>query len=294
MTDELLKALALSGHKTATLAPEAGTERLRRVINKGWSDDELLEAAERTIRAGLLNVRLYIMLGLPSETVEDVDGIIGLAMRMRAVMDRESRPLGRTGTLTLSVTPFIPKPFTPFQWAAMVPRKELEARYVRLRRALGPAGGIRLALEPSRESWWQVILGRGDRSVWRLLLHCLDAGGYKKRAIKRWGRDADEFVHRVYDPTEQLPWDFLKGVVDKQFLQRELVRAMREQITPPCRPGNCRACDACGPGAVSSKAPGTDALDAVKRWLRPLPFKVGGPRPALPGSVSLHEDDVSS
>ena len=114
VSETLIERLAKSGHKTISIAPEAGSERLRNVINKGITEEDILRAADMVFRHGIPNLKLYFIIGLPTETQEDVDAIILLALKVHEVQLKHARPLGRIGRITLSVNSFVPKPFTPF------------------------------------------------------------------------------------------------------------------------------------------------------------------------------------
>lgn len=240
---ELARRLAEGGERTVTLAPEAGTERLRRVLNKDFPDDRVVQAAETAFAEGLENVKLYFLCGLPTEREEDVRGIASLTRRIRdEVLLPWARRRGRMGRMTLSVNPFVPKPWTPFQWDGIATKGELEAARKLLARELRPLGVAVDFLSP-REARLQAVLSRGDRrtadlieAAWR------DHGGSLGRALKGWEEEPGFYAERTAAPEERLPWDFIEQGVEKAWLARERERGLSGKVTPPCAPETCRAC----------------------------------------------------
>ena len=239
----LARRLAASGERTVTLAPEAGTERLRRVVNKDFGDDRIVEAAEAALGEGMQNVKLYFMCGLPTETEEDVLGMARIALRIREEVSLPwARRRGVMGRIVLSVNPFVPKPWTPFQWAGMAERPALEATRKLLERTLRPKG-IDVDFLSPREAYAQALVSRGDRRVAELLeLAHRETGGALAKALRRWPHDADFFVHREAGTDERLPWDVLDQGVTKEHLAREWRRGREGRVTPPCAVETCRAC----------------------------------------------------
>jgi radical SAM superfamily enzyme YgiQ (UPF0313 family) len=240
---ELAARLAAGGERTVTLAPEAGTDRMRRVVNKDFPDDRIVQAAADAIAAGMTNVKLYFMFGLPTETDEDVAGMATIATRIREeVMLPWARRRGRMGRISLSVNPFVPKPWTPFQWSPLAPRAVLEARRRLLERQLRPKGIDVESLSP-REALLQALVSRGDRRCADLLeLAHAGAGGDLRAALRRWPHDPEFFVHREVGEGERLPWDVLDHGVEKAFLRREWRRGLEGKLTLRCAVTTCRAC----------------------------------------------------
>ena len=239
----LARRLAASGERTVTLAPEAGTERLRRVVNKDFGDDRIVEAAEAALAEGMQHVKLYFMCGLPTETAEDVFGMARLALRLREeVMLPWARRRGVMGRIVLSVNPVVPKPWTPFQWAGMAERGALEAARRTLERTLRPKG-IDVDFLSPRTASVQALVSRGDRRVADLLeLAHRETGGDLAKALRRWPHDPAFFVHREAGTDERLPWDFLDPGVTKEHLAREWRRGREGKLTAPCAVETCRAC----------------------------------------------------
>jgi len=243
ITPALAGRMAAGGERSITLAPEAGTPRLRQVINKDFPDDRVVQAAADAMAAGMQHVKLYFMCGLPTETEADLLGMAGLALRIREeVMAPRAKATGRMGRITLSVNPFVPKPWTPFQWLPMEDEGCLKAKRRLLEKLLRPKG-IDVDFLSTREAALQTLLSRGDRRCADLLeLAWRDHGGDLRKALPRWPHDPDFFVHREAAVDEVLPWDLLDHGLEKRFLARELRRGLGAAVTPKCAVDACRAC----------------------------------------------------
>ena len=242
LTQAVVDGLADSGQKTITIAPETGSERLRRVINKGISEEHLQNAATLSARSGIQHMRLYIMIGLPTETDEDIDAIVGLAERTQAHMAE----VGCKGRLTLSINPFIPKPFTPFQWMAMDNQKTVEKKLQYIKKALQKNRRIEVLVESPKEAYIQGVLARGDRRLGAVLAACAADRGSKsfKSEMKAAGLDMDEMNYRERSFDEFLPWSHLDMGMDDGYLEMEWKRSVDEAYTPPCVQG-CKRCGVC-------------------------------------------------
>ncbi len=242
LTQAVVDGLADSGQKTITIAPETGSERLRRVINKGISEEHLQNAATLSAKSGIQHMRLYIMIGLPTETDEDIEAIVGLAERTQAHMAE----VGCKGRLTLSINPFIPKPFTPFQWMAMDNQKTVEKKLQYIKKALQKNRRIEVLVESPKEAYIQGILARGDRRLGAVLAACAADRGSKsfKAEMKAAGLDMDEMNYRERSFNEFLPWSHLDMGMDEGYLEMEWKRSVDEAYTPPCVQG-CKRCGVC-------------------------------------------------
>ena len=242
LTQAVVDGLADSGQKTITIAPETGSERLRRVINKGISEENLRTAAQLSAKSGIQHMRLYIMIGLPTETDEDIDAIIGLAERTQAHMAE----VGCKGRLTLSINPFIPKPFTPFQWMAMDHQKSIEKKLQYIKKSLQKNRRIEVLVESPKEAYIQGVLARGDRRLGKVLAACaLDRGSKSfKSEMKKAGLDMDNCNYRERNFDEYLPWSHLDMGLKDGYLEQEWQRAVDEAYTPPCMEG-CKRCGVC-------------------------------------------------
>lgn len=242
LTQAVVDGLADSGQKTITIAPETGSERLRRVINKGISEENLRTAAQLSAKSGIQHMRLYIMIGLPTETDEDIDAIIGLAERTQAHMAE----VGCKGRLTLSINPFIPKPFTPFQWMAMDHQKSVEKKLQYIKKSLQKNRRIEVLVESPKEAYIQGVLARGDRRLGKVLAACaLDRGSKSfKSEMKKAGLDMDDCNYRERKFEDYLPWSHLDMGLRDGYLEQEWQRAVDEAYTPPCMEG-CKRCGVC-------------------------------------------------
>ena len=242
LTQAVVDGLADSGQKTITIAPETGSERLRRVINKGISEEHLQNAATLSAKSGIQHMRLYIMIGLPTETDEDIEAIVGLAERTQAHMEK----VGCKGRLTLSINPFIPKPFTPFQWMAMDNQKTVEKKLQYIKKALQKNRRIEVLVESPKEAYIQGVLARGDRRLGAVIAACAADRGSKsfKSEMKAAGLDMDDMNYRERSFDEFLPWSHLDMGMQEGYLEMEWQRSLDEAYTPPCAKG-CKRCGVC-------------------------------------------------
>ena len=250
ITPALAQALGGGGNRSVTVAPEAGSERLRRVINKNLTESDVLRAAEWLVGGGVEALKLYVMVGLPTETDADVDAIGDLVQAVRArLLAGNGRP--RVGRILVSINPFVPKPWTPFQWEPMEDLGSLKRKLARVRRRLSGIPAVQVETESPREGYLQTMLSRGDRRVAPVLerLHADPESWWPTLRTLRGGVhdivDPDRFVHRPYAPDELLPWDFIDHAVDKRYLLAERRKAHGEIQTPPCDTHTCHSCGAC-------------------------------------------------
>jgi radical SAM superfamily enzyme YgiQ (UPF0313 family) len=219
--DYLLEALVHAGQKTVTVAPEAGTERLRKVLRKPLSNSVLYETIEHVIRRHIPNLKLYFLVGLPTETEEDLEAIIDVCTQCRQLMLQTGRSLGKMGKMTVSVNPFVPKPFTPLQWCAMDTEAELKRKIRTLKRGLQRLGNIEVIHESPKSAVWQGILARGDRTIGQVLLHTMKWQGDWKKAFRELQRDPGFYAHRTRALNECFPWEHLHVGAAQQQLRNE-------------------------------------------------------------------------
>ena len=212
-------AALMKGHKSVSIAPEAGTERLRAVINKNITEEDILETAGLILSSSIETLRLYFMIGLPTEDWEDITGIIDLVKKIR---DDAAK-----GYITLSISTFVPKPFTPFQWHSMAPVKEVKEKLLRIKKGLAGVRGVRVFHDVPKYAYMQGLFALGNRGVAPLIEriasgdpHSLKDNSYKKML--------DFFVFRQKDLSENLPWDFIDTGVSKEKLWEEYRKAIRE------------------------------------------------------------------
>ncbi len=237
-----LAKLAAGGLKTMTIAPEAGSERLRRAVNKRMTDDDVLNAVRLAADAGILNVKCYFLIGLPGECDEDIDALVSLAKKIRDELVAGSKRHGRAGKITLGVNPFVPKPHTPFQWQPVAPLPELKEKSAKLKKALQGQSNMELKIEGGKNSAVQGLLSVGGRAVTPLILQAFEEGGWTS-ALK--SPAAKSVYARRKEFGEILPWDFIDSRVAKEYLQAEAEKASAEKTTPPCPPEHA-GCKRCG------------------------------------------------
>lgn len=236
-----------------TFAPEAGSQRLRDVINKNITEENIFSAVEQAIELGWEHIKFYFMDGLPGETYEDLDGIGKIASD---IMDLNFKLKGRRGgrfRVTVSVSNFVPKAHTPFQWAAQDRPEEFRAKHDHLAKQLH-IKGVTFNYHETKTSNLEAIFARGDRKVCRLLEHAYHLGckfdGWTEyfkpqlweQAFAETETDLDFYAYRERDYEEILPWDIIDPLISREFLIRENEKAKAAQVTPDCR----RGCAGCG------------------------------------------------
>ncbi len=243
------------GRKTGfTFAPEAGTERLRAAINKALSDDDFLSAVEQVFTRGWQRLKLYFMCGLPTETDDDLRGIVDLTERAAAI---GRRVWGRKFEIAVSVSPFIAKPHTPFQWEALPPRTEVDRRWRLVADALRAQRQVRVRPHSADQAWVEAVLARGDRRVGMAMLRAWRDGARlcaweEHFSIDRWeqafaaeGVDIEAHIHTPRDLEQPLPWDHIDVGLGARFLRRERERTSAGEATADCAFTECVACDVC-------------------------------------------------
>jgi radical SAM superfamily enzyme YgiQ (UPF0313 family) len=233
LTPEILRLLRASGERTVTIAPETGSDRLRRVVNKTVTNDEILEAAEMIFASGMENLKLYFMLGLPTETDDDLVAIRDLTLRLREVMVRYASQRGRIGRIVGSVNPLVPKPGTAYQWLPMEADDAVERKLKRLRTLMAGIDNVYFTMKSERHSFYQALLSLGDRRVAPAIEAAERNGGRWRAAVVEAGVDADFFVFRDRSNDGTLPWDIIDGGLKSGFLRSELDKAFREEWTLP-------------------------------------------------------------
>ncbi len=245
ITIGLLEDLRSSGQRTIAIAPEAGSERLRRVINKHLSEEQIVEAASLISTTYPFNLRLYFLIGLPTETQEDLAAIPALVKKIKHAMIKTSAERGKIGRIRLSVNCFIPKPFTPFQWFPLEETGILREKQRWLKKALVKQGGVQVHFDLPKWAYVQSLLSNGDRRVAPIILEAHRNQGNWKRALLVSKMNPDFFVHRARDLEETLPWDFIDHGLSKRHLAREYSLAVKGQQSEGCRVGNCHRCGIC-------------------------------------------------
>ncbi len=241
-----------------TFAPEAGSQRMRDVINKGVTEEDLIRTVEDAFRAGWHRVKLYFMIGLPFEEYEDLDGIVRLA---NIVLKRGKEIARETGSrqtiqVTVSASSFVPKPFTPFQWGGQDPLEVLKEKQQYIRSRIR-SGNLKFQYHNAETSHMEAVFARGDRRLGKVLHTAFSLGarfdgwdeffdfGLWQRALETHGLTSVQYAQKEFDLEERLPWDHLDPGVRKSYLADELKAAKNTVLTPDCREAGCTVCGIC-------------------------------------------------
>jgi radical SAM superfamily enzyme YgiQ (UPF0313 family) len=233
LTDTIVGLLHRSGERSITIAPETGSDRLRRVINKTVTNEEILAATDIIFANGIENLKLYYMIGLPTETDADLEAIRDLTVQMRDVMMRHARPRGRVGRIVGSVNPLIPKPGTAYQWLAMEDPAITDRKAKRLKQMLAGIDNVYFTIKSERHSYYQALLSLGDRRVADAIEAAERNGGQWRAAVAEVNLDADFYIFRDRSDDAVLPWNIIDGGMKTSFFQNELRKAYREEWTLP-------------------------------------------------------------
>ena len=233
LTPTIIDLLRRSGEKSITIAPEAGSDRLRRVINKTVTNQEILDAAELIFGGGMDNLKLYYMIGLPTEEDADLEGIRDLTVQMREIMLKHGRSRGRLGRIVGSVNPLIPKPGTAYQWLPMEDPAITERKAKRLRQLLSGIDNVYFNIKSERHSYYQALLSLGDRRVAATIEAAERNGGNWRAAVAETGLDAAFYIFRDRSADAMLPWDIIDGGMKTSFFKSEFDKGLREEWTLP-------------------------------------------------------------
>jgi radical SAM superfamily enzyme YgiQ (UPF0313 family) len=233
LTPTIVRLLRESGEKTLTIAPETGSDRLRRVINKTVTNDEILDRAELIFSSGIENLKLYYMIGLPTEADEDLVAIRDLTLQMREIMLSHAKGKGHVGRISASVNPLVPKPSTAYQWLPMEDPSVVEEKVQRLRSLTADIDNVYFNIKSERHSFYQALLSLGDRRVAPAIEAAEANGGDWKRAVADAGVNADLYVFRDRSKDDVLPWSIIDGGMKEAFFRSELDKSLREQWTLP-------------------------------------------------------------
>jgi radical SAM superfamily enzyme YgiQ (UPF0313 family) len=233
LTDPIVSLLRQSGERSITIAPEAGSDRLRRVINKTVTNEEILERADVIFRNGIENLKLYYMIGLPTETDADLEAIRDLTVAMREIMVKHGRARGQLGRIVGSVNPLIPKPGTAYQWLPMEAPAITDRKGKRLRQLLAGLDNVYFTIKSERHSYYQALLSLGDRRVALAIEAAERNGGNWRAAVAESGVDADFYIFRDRSQDPALPWDIIDGGMKASFFRGEMDKALRAEWTLP-------------------------------------------------------------
>ncbi|HTM24428.1 MAG TPA: radical SAM protein [Vicinamibacterales bacterium] len=233
LTDSIVRTLRQSGERSITIAPETGSDRLRRVINKTVTNAEILEKTDLIFASGMDNLKLYYMIGLPTEDDADLESIRTLTAEMRDVMLRHARPKGRIGRIVASVNPLIPKPGTAYQWLPMEDPAVTDRKGKRLRTLVADLDNVFFNIKSERHSYYQALLSLGDRRVAPAIEAAERNGGNWRAAVAETGVDADFYIFRDRSQDAVLPWDIIDGGMKRAFFRAEFDKGLREEWTLP-------------------------------------------------------------
>jgi radical SAM superfamily enzyme YgiQ (UPF0313 family) len=233
LTSDIVTILKESGERTLTIAPETGSDRLRRVINKTVTNDEIRDRAELIFASGIENLKLYYMIGLPTETDEDLVAIRDLTSQLREIMLRHARSRGRIGRIVASVNPLVPKPGTTYQWLPMEPADRVERKMKRLRSLVAGLDNVYFTIKSERHSYYQALLSLGDRRVAPAIEAAERSGGQWRRAVADAGVDGDFYIYRDRSADRLLPWDIIDGGMKEAFFRAEFEKGTRAEWTLP-------------------------------------------------------------
>jgi radical SAM family uncharacterized protein len=228
VTHPLVQCLKEGGDRTVAVAPEAGSERLRTVLKKGYTEEEVLKAIDTLVENGLSQVKCYFLIGLPSENDEDVKAILLLAKKIRHQILSSRKSQKEKWKVILSVNPFIPKPATPFQWVPLEEVVELKRKLKVIQRGLKGEKGIEMIHDLPKWAYIQTLLSRGDRRVAKILMEAHRCGGNWSEALREISINPDFYVYRKRDLDEVFPWDFIDHGIPKERLEEEYLKAMKE------------------------------------------------------------------
>ena len=233
LTESIVRTLRASGERTITIAPETGSDRLRRVINKTVTNDEILDRADLIFANGIENLKLYYMIGLPTETDEDLVAIRDLTLQLRDRMLTHARARGHIGRIVGSVNPLVPKPGTAYQWLPMERDALVDQKIKRLRKLTADIDNVYFNIKSERHSYYQALLSLGDRRVAPAIEAAERNGQNWRAAVAEAGIDGDFYIFRDRSRDAMLPWDLIDGGMKAQFFHSEFEKSLREEWTLP-------------------------------------------------------------
>jgi radical SAM superfamily enzyme YgiQ (UPF0313 family) len=240
LTEDIVRRLRASGERSLTIAPETGSDRLRRVVNKTVTNDEILDRAEMIFANGIENLKLYYMIGLPTETDDDLVAIRDLTLQLRERMVAHAKKRGHIGRIVGSVNPLIPKPGTAYQWLPMEDPAVTDKKIKRLRSLMADIDNVYFNIKSERHSYYQALLSLGDRRVAAVIEAAERNGQNWRAAVAETGVDADAYIFRDRSRDPVLPWDIIDGGTKTSFFRSEFDKALREEWTLPQKQQNRR------------------------------------------------------
>ncbi|MGE3491436.1 MAG: radical SAM protein [Vicinamibacterales bacterium] len=233
LTPTIVSLLKESGERTLTIAPETGSDRLRRVINKTVTNAEILDSAELIFSSGIESLKLYYMIGLPTEEDDDLVAIRDLTLQIHEIMLKHARPRGRIGRIVASVNPLVPKPGTAYQWLPMERTDVIEAKMKRLRALVADVDNVYFNIKSERHSYYQALLSLGDRRIAPAIEQAEANGGQWRKALADAGLDGDFYIYRDRSNDAVLPWHIIDGGMKEPFFRAEFEKSTRAEWTLP-------------------------------------------------------------
>ncbi|MCP5468210.1 MAG: radical SAM protein [Deltaproteobacteria bacterium] len=253
-TPQIIAHLKKSGNRSIAIAPEAGSERLRRALNKTFTQEEIIESAVKLAEGGIETIKLYIMIGLPTENEDDIEELCELTLATRQALTQYAKRSAKMPTLALSISPFVPKPSTPLQYEAFAGIPYLKKTTQQIRKKILQAGHIRMSGESALDAYIETLLSRGPRQSLEFLQKATIASG-KSWAIANPGQlkkvfqslelNAATFTTQSFDPNSSTPWDFIDHGIKANFFKREKNKFSEGKISHFCMPEVCRVCGVC-------------------------------------------------
>jgi radical SAM superfamily enzyme YgiQ (UPF0313 family) len=285
LTPGFVFKLADTGVQGLTLAPECGSDRMRHILNKQFTNAEILDKATWIFENGIQNLKLYYMVGLPFEEHGDVEAIVELTEQIRQRMLQVGKARGRVGRLHPSVNPFVPKPGTPYQWLPMEDPKETDKKLQYLRKAFARMPNVDAVIKSSRTGAVQSVLALGDRRVGDALEIAVTQGVDFRKALKIAGIDPGFYLFRGRERDEVLPWDIVDNGVSKAYYLRELDKAVQEKLSPHCP--EIQGCIRCGvcvetPNPSYKLPEKWKHLGTSPRYLKAKPAEAAPEAPVVP------------
>jgi radical SAM superfamily enzyme YgiQ (UPF0313 family) len=254
--DELLDALVESRDQQIAVAPETGSDRLRKVINKNLTNDEIVDICGAVFDRGMLTIKLYLMVGLPTETDEDLEEMVRLVERIKDRMLEAGKRFGYAGKIIPALNGFVPKPNTPFQWEPICEEKELKRRLKWVSKQLARIPNVEVRSMSARIAHEQALFSSGDRTVARVIESMTRTHGDLNAALRETGVDPARHTMRARDYEEFLPWEIVDSGMGRVFLQQEHERAQIAKSTPPCPSvSQCERCGVCPTTWLADAAP---------------------------------------
>ena len=244
--DELLDALVASGDQQIAVAPETGSDRLRKVINKNLTNDEIVDICGAVFDRGMLTVKLYLMAGLPTETDEDLEEMVVLVERIKDRMLEAGKRFGRAGKIIPALNGFVPKPNTPFQWEPICEERELKRRLKWLSKNMARIPNVEVRVMSARIAHEQALFSSGDRHTARVIEAMTRHRGDLSAALRETRVDPDFYTRRARDYSEFLPWEIVDAGLSREFMEQEHTRAQIARSTAPCPSvDTCTRCGVC-------------------------------------------------